>query len=88
MQKMENLFRSQLIRYTVNREELLVLSKERKFLAQMRRCVGTITSDRLVYRSTESASISSPFSAANRVGATEAHRVGSAIWREEPNIPN
>ena len=52
------------------------------------RYVGTITSDRLVYRSTDSTSISSPFSAANCVGTAKANRVGSAIWGEEPNIPD
>lgn len=48
--------------------------------------VGTIVNDRLVYRSTDSASISSPFSSANRVGTAKANRVGSAIWGDEPKI--
>ena len=50
------------------------------------RYVGTITGDRLVYRSTDSASISSPFSAPNRVGSARANRVGSAVWGDEPEI--
>jgi hypothetical protein len=52
------------------------------------RYVGTIVGDRLVYRSTESAVISSSFSVANRVGSARANRVGSAIWGDEPDIPN
>jgi hypothetical protein len=50
--------------------------------------VGTIVNDRLVYRSTQRAAISSPFSAANRAGTARANRVGSAIWGEEPDIPD
>lgn len=52
------------------------------------RYVGTIVNDRLVYRSTDSATISSPFSSANRIGTARANRVGSAIWGDEPNIPD
>jgi hypothetical protein len=52
------------------------------------RYVGTIVGDRLVYRSTDSAAIGSPFAAANRAGTARANRAGSAIWGDEPNIPN
>ena len=52
------------------------------------RYVGTIVNDRLVYRSTQSATISSPFSSANRAGTARANRVGSAMWGDEPNIPD
>lgn len=52
------------------------------------RYVGTIVNDRLVYRSTESASISSSFASANRVGTARAHSTGSAIWGDEPDIPD
>jgi hypothetical protein len=52
------------------------------------RYVGTITGDRLVYRSTDSASVSSSFSAANRAGSARANRAGSAVWGDEPNIPD
>jgi hypothetical protein len=52
------------------------------------RYVGTITGNRLVYRSTDSASISSPFSVANRAGSGRAHAAGSAIWGDEPKIPD
>jgi len=49
--------------------------------------VGTIINDQLVYRSTDSAGISSPFVAANRTGSAKANRAGSATWGDEPNIP-
>lgn len=52
------------------------------------RYVGTIVNDRLVYRSTQSATISSSFTSANRTGTARASRVSSAIWREEPDIPD
>lgn len=51
------------------------------------RYVGTIVGDRLVHRSTDSARISSAFSAANHSGAARADRAASAIWGDEPNIP-
>lgn len=50
--------------------------------------VGTIVNDRLVYRSTHCSSISSSFSASNRSGIARANRVGSAMWGDEPNIPD
>jgi len=50
--------------------------------------VGTIVGDRLVYRSTHSASISSPFAAASRAGTARASRAGSAMWGDEPDIPD
>lgn len=52
------------------------------------RYVGTITGDRLVYRSTDSASIGSPFSVAHRAGSGLANRAASGVWGEEPNIPD
>jgi hypothetical protein len=52
------------------------------------RYVGTIVGDRLVYRSTHSAGISSSFSAANRAGSARANRAGTAIWGDEPDIPD
>lgn len=52
------------------------------------RCVGTIAGDRLVYRSTDSAAIGSPFAAANRAGIARANRAGAAMWGDEPNIPD
>ena len=50
------------------------------------RYVGSIVGDRLVYRSTESATISSPFSVANRAGSGRANRAGAGIWGDEPDI--
>ena len=50
--------------------------------------VGTIVNDRLVYRSTDSAGIGSPFTAANRAGTARANRAASAIWGDEPDIPD
>jgi hypothetical protein len=52
------------------------------------RYVGTIVGDTLVYRSTQSAGISSSFSVASRVGSARANRAGSAIWGDEPQIPD
>ncbi|TJV25973.1 MAG: hypothetical protein E5Y04_00560 [Mesorhizobium sp.] len=52
------------------------------------RYVGTVVGDRLVHRSTDGATISSPFAAANRAGSATANRVGSATWGDEPNIPD
>lgn len=52
------------------------------------RYVGTIVNDRLVYHSTQSATISSSFTSANRAGTARANRVGTAIWGEEPDIPD
>lgn len=50
--------------------------------------VGTITGDRLVYRSIDSAAISSPFSASPRAGVGVAYIPASPIWGSEPNIPD
>lgn len=50
------------------------------------RYVGTIVGDRLVYRSTHSARIRSPFAAARRSGFAMANRAGSAMWGDEPDI--
>lgn len=51
------------------------------------RYVGTIVGDRLVYRSTHSASVGSPFAVAHRAGSAKAYRAGSGLWGDEPNIP-
>jgi hypothetical protein len=52
------------------------------------RYVGTIVNDRLVYRSTHSARIGSPFAAANRAGTGRANHAGSGLWGDEPDIPD
>lgn len=50
--------------------------------------VGTITGNRLVYRSTDSAGISSSFSVSKRAGSARAHSAESAVWGDEPDIPD
>lgn len=50
------------------------------------RYIGTIVDGRLVYRSTDSAEISSPFAPSVSAGTASAHMAGSAIWGDEPNI--
>lgn len=50
------------------------------------RYVGTLVGDRLVYRSTDSASIAGPFAPSVSSPSGSAHRAGSAIWGEEPPI--
>ena len=52
------------------------------------RYVGTITGDLRVYRSSDSAGVGSPFSTANRAGSATASSAGSAVWGEEPEIPD
>lgn len=62
--------------------------KDDKVFGTDGRYVGTIVGDRLIYRSTHSARISSPFSAANRAGTGRANHAGSGAWGEEPAIPD
>lgn len=50
--------------------------------------VGTVTNDRPVYRSSDSAGISSSFSVANRAGSGMAHKATSGVWGDEPDIPD
>lgn len=52
------------------------------------RYAGTIVGDRVVYRSTHSATISSPSTSANRGGTGRANRGGSGVWGDEPNFPD
>lgn len=52
------------------------------------RYAGTIDGDRVVYRSIDSATISSPTIAGPSVGSAAASAVGSAIWGDEPNFPD
>jgi hypothetical protein len=52
------------------------------------RYVGTLVSGRLIYRSTDSASIGSPFAQSPRAGSASAHSAGSASWGDEPQIPD
>lgn len=50
------------------------------------RYAGTIVGDTVVYRSTESATVSSPFARQARAGSALASRSGSAIWGDEPFV--
>ena len=50
--------------------------------------IGTIAGNRLVYRSSDSAGIGASFSAADRAVVSRADYAGSAIWGEEPDIPD
>jgi len=52
------------------------------------RYVGTIVGDRVVFRSTDNASVSGPSVAASRAGSAAAHAASSAIWGDEPNFPD
>lgn len=52
------------------------------------RYVGTIDGGRLVFRSTDSAGVGSPFAAADHAGSATAASAGSAMWGDEPDIPD
>lgn len=52
------------------------------------RYVGTLVGDRLIYRSTDSASIGSPFVQIPRAGYASGRVAGVASWGEEPPIPD
>jgi hypothetical protein len=52
------------------------------------RYVGTIVGDRLIYRSTHSASIGTAFAPSSRAGSASANRVGTTQWGDEPPIPD
>lgn len=52
------------------------------------RYVGTIIGDRLVHRSTDSAGIGSSFSAASHAASARASSAASAVWGDEPKIPD
>lgn len=50
--------------------------------------VGTLDGDRLIYRSTDSATISSSFAPSSSAGNATANAVGTALWGDEPAIPD
>jgi hypothetical protein len=52
------------------------------------RYVGTVVGDRLVYRSTDSAHVSSSFGTVASSGFAADSHAGSAIWGDEPPIPD
>lgn len=62
--------------------------KDDKVFGPDGRYVGTISGDRLVFRSSQSGAATSSYSAVNRVGSAMASAVSSAIWGDEPNIPD
>jgi hypothetical protein len=49
--------------------------------------VGTLVNNRLIYRSTDSATVGSPFATSAHAGHASAHSAGTAAWGEEPPIP-
>lgn len=52
------------------------------------RYAGTIVGDRVVYRGTDSATVSSPSVKANRAGNARANAAASAVWGDEPSFPD
>jgi hypothetical protein len=52
------------------------------------RYVGTLVGNRLVYRSTDSATSGSAFAQRSHAGTASARAAGSAISGEEPPIPD
>lgn len=48
------------------------------------RYVGTVVGDRVIYRSTHSASIGSPFAPRVTAGFSRADRAGTGAWGDEP----
>lgn len=72
-------------------------SRSGRYLGQIRngkvynprgRYAGTLIGDRVVYRSTDSATIGSPSTSANHAGSAAARAVGAAIWGDEPPFPD
>ncbi|MEX2289496.1 MAG: hypothetical protein WD794_04105 [Mycobacteriales bacterium] len=55
-----------------------------KIYAPNGRYAATIVGDRAVYRSTDSASVGSPFATSASAGSASADRAGSAMWGDEP----
>jgi hypothetical protein len=56
----------------------------RKVYSPDGRYAGTIDGDRVVYRSTDSAELSTPFLPTPSVGTASANAAGSALWGDEP----
>ncbi len=52
------------------------------------RYLATIVNDRLVYRATDKASVSRPFTAPNRPAVAKPHKLAVAILGDEPKIPD
>lgn len=62
--------------------------KRNKVFDPRGRYAGTIVSDRVVFRGSDSATIGSPSTAANRSGSAAANRAGSGLWGDEPAFPD
>ncbi len=52
------------------------------------RYVGTLDGDRVLYRSTDRATIGSPFAPSPIAGTATAGSASSGLWGDEPNIPD
>jgi hypothetical protein len=50
--------------------------------------VGTMSGNRLIYRSTDSVGVGSPFAATNQARFASADSAGTADWGDEPPIPD
>jgi hypothetical protein len=50
--------------------------------------VGSIDVNRLVYRSTDSAAVGSPFAVANVAGSGRGNQAAAGMWGDEPDIPD
>jgi len=60
----------------------------RKVFGPDGRYAGTIDGDRVVYRSIDSAEISSPFMPQLNAGTASANAARSALWGDEPSFPD
>ena len=88
IQRMDDLSRFQVIRYTADLERLLVGLKMRRCLAQMVDMLELLLAADLCTDLRTALPFSSPFTAANHAGSARANRAGSAIWGDEPDIPD
>lgn len=60
--------------------------RARKVYGPDGRYAGTIDGDRVVYRSTDSAEVSSPYAPTQSAGTASANAAGSALWGDEPSF--
>jgi hypothetical protein len=60
----------------------------RKIFDPKGKYAGTIHGNRVVYRNTDSAVISSPFTPTAHAGTAAANTAASAIWGDEPPFPD
>lgn len=52
------------------------------------RYAGTVERDRVVYRSSDSATVSSPTAGGNIGGSGAGSAGGSGVWGDEPDLPD